>query len=337
MKKLVLLLIVIGIGFGIGISFHVNINMILESNKKHYEYFKKEKLVGVDGEVSLVGVIGEKEELYNEIMKLFEHDSFDYEYYLDIIKDKENSNDGIQNDINELSNKISDLEERHDVLNSEYDVLVKKYNKLKQSSIKNNSVSVNKNNSYNFPLINQYPNYPTGCESVALTMLLRYYGVSVTPDMVIAKLRKGSVPYWENGKKYGGNPEVEFLGNPYSYASYGVYEKPMADVANSFKGGVNAKSNFSFSEVIGLVQSGKPVMVWTSMGLSVPYISDSWIYKSTGETINWKANEHAVVMVDATDSTVVIADPIGGKLKSYSRSLFEQRYNYYGKKALYYL
>ena len=77
-------------------------------------------------------------------------------------------------------------------------------------------------------------------------------------------------------------------------------------------------------------------MVWTSMGLSLPYISASWIYKPTMETISWKANEHAVVMIDANDSTVIIADPIGGKLKTYSRSTFENRYNYYGKKALYY-
>ena len=85
-----------------------------------------------------------------------------------------------------------------------------------------------------------------------------------------------------------------------------------------------------------MVQSGKPVMVWTSMGLSLPYISQSWIYKPTMETIYWKAGEHAVVMVGADNSSVVVADPIGGTLKTYSRSLFEERYNYFGKKALYY-
>ena len=110
----------------------------------------------------------------------------------------------------------------------------------------------------------------------------------------------------------------------------------MADVANYFKSGVKARSGFPFNEVINLVKSGKPVMIWTSMGLAVPYISSSWTYKPTGEIISWKANEHAVVMIDVTDTTVIIADPIGGKIKSYSRSLFENRYNYFGRKVLYY-
>lgn len=168
-------------------------------------------------------------------------------------------------------------------------------------------------------------------------MLLRYYGVNVTPDDVIGKLRKGKVPHTESGVKYGANPEIEFVGNPYTSASYGVYEKPMLAVANSFKNGAVARSNFSFDEVINLVKSGKPVMAWASMNMAIPYISDSWVYKPTGETIKWKANEHAFVIIDVTSSSVIIADPIGGKIKSYSKNVFESRYNYYGKKVLYYL
>ena len=40
------------------------------------------------------------------------------------------------------------------------------------------------------PLINQYPNYPRGCETVALTILLNYYGIMVTPDDIISVLPK---------------------------------------------------------------------------------------------------------------------------------------------------
>ena len=88
--------------------------------------------------------------------------------------------------------------------------------------------------------------------------------------------------------------------------------------------------------MVDLVQNGTPVMAWTSIGLNLPYISKSWIYKPTGEVISWKANEHAVVIVGVNGSSITIADPIGGALKVYSKSLFEQRYNYYGKRALYY-
>lgn len=331
MKRVVLFVIIIVFLISCSIGFYLGGINILEDNKKHYEYFKDEKLVGVDGEINLTGVVAERESVIEELKKMFEFENYNYETYLKLIEEKKSSNESLKNEIDTLSSKISDLENKRNSLNSEYSVLYNKYNKLRKSS----AVSVSTNNNYKFPLINQYPKYQTGCESVALTMLLRYYGVSVTPDMIIARLKKGSIPYWENGQLYGGNPELEFIGNPYSKSSYGVYEKPMAEVANYFKSGVQARSNFSFNEVVSLVQGGTPVMVWTSMGLSLPYISKSWIYKPTMEIISWKANEHAVVMIDATSSTVVIADPIGGKIKSYSRSLFEQRYNYYGKKALY--
>ena len=108
------------------------------------------------------------------------------------------------------------------------------------------------------------------------------------------------------------------------------------DVANSFKNGIKGGSNIPFNYIVNLVQDGIPVMAWTSMELRLPYISKSWVYKPTGEVISWKANEHAVVIVGVNDSSIVVVDPIGGKLKTYSKSLFEQRYNYYGKKALYY-
>lgn len=72
------------------------------------------------------------------------------------------------------------------------------------------------------------------------------------------------------------------------------------------------------------------------MYLAVPYISQTWTYKPTGELISWKANEHAVVVIGYNDKYVIISDPIGGSIKYQSRSVFEQRYNYYGKRALYY-
>lgn len=327
---LVIMIVVVSVGTVL-ISFY-NVN-IFKDNREYYKYFEKEKLVGVDGEINLSGIRSQKEEVYNEVVRLFDGEEYNFDEYMKKIVDEENDNVSLQNDIDNLVSNVNDLEEKKASLNSEYEVLVKKYDKLRASL----SSGVSTANSYSFPLINQYPNYPTGCESVSLTMLLRYYGVSVTPDMVIARLKKGSVPYYGSDVVlYGGNSELEFVGNPYSNASYGVYEKPIAEVANTFKSGINVKSNFAFSEVVSLVQNGTPVMVWTSMGLAVPYISSSWIYKPTMETISWKANEHAVVMIGATDSTVVVADPIGGKIKTYSRSTFESRYNYFGKKALYY-
>jgi len=330
MKKIILYFIVIIIYSFFSVYFYFRNIEILEENITYYEYFKNEKLIGVDGEINLSGIIAKKNELNDEVITLFNKSTYDYNIYLSMIKQQENSNQAIQSEINNLSKEISDLDCKKKNLTYEYDILQKKYNSM------NNNLG-NSNNKYKFPLINQYPKYPTGCESVALTMLLQYYGISVTADDVIYHLKKGNLPYLENSKLYGGNPEIEFIGNPYSSSSYGVYEKPIANVANIYKNGIQIKNNFPFSEVVSIVKNGTPVMVWTSMGLSLPYISKNWIYKPTMETIYWKSGEHAVVIVDATDTNITIADPIGGTFKVYSYSLFEQRYNYFGKKALYYL
>lgn len=167
-------------------------------------------------------------------------------------------------------------------------------------------------------------------------MLLKYHGINITPDDIIKELPKGYIPYKKNGVTYGGNPEVEFVGDPYSNNSYGVYEKPIAEIANKFKSGIIIATGTDFNNILKIVGIGKPVIVWTSMYLAVPYISKSWVYEVTGEKIEWKANEHAVVIIGYTKDKVIISDPLDGQMKYQALSIFRERYNYFGEKALYY-
>ena len=91
-------------------------------------------------------------------------------------------------------------------------------------------------------------------------MLLRYYGINVNPDMVISRLKKGDVPHYENNVMYGGNPLIEFVGDPYSKYSYGVYERPIMDVANSFKSGI--KGGVIFLLMMWLIWFGMVLQLW---------------------------------------------------------------------------
>ena len=70
--------------------------------------------------------------------------------------------------------------------------------------------------------------------------------------------------------------------------------------------------------------------------MAIPYISDSWIYKPTGDKINWMANEHALVVVGYNQSQVIVVDSLKGITRYYDKSVFKSRYNTYGKKAVYY-
>ena len=326
MKKFLLLSLFIIFFSGLLFFSYFGITKYKKITNEIYEDLEKNGVVGIDGTINLIELQTKRNNLLNEIVLLY-NEEYNYNNYIEKIESIKNVNINLSNEFETLSSEIVEMDKEKDSLKKQRDVLKKKYDNLVYSR----SSTSNSNNSYNFPLINQNIMYPTGCESVSLTMLLKYYGINVSVDDVINRLKKGDLPYYEGGTKYGGNPEVEFIGSPYSNSSYGVYEKPIAEVANSFKSGINIRNNFPFSEVINIVSSGKPVIVWTSIGMSLPYISTSWVYKPTMETIYWKSNEHAVVIIGTEGENVVIADPIGGKIKRYQKSLFEDRYNFYGK------
>ena len=184
--------------------------------------------------------------------------------------------------------------------------------------------------------INQFPDYPVGCESVALQILLNYYGVDVSADDIVNELKKGDRPHYEGETLSGGNPEVEFVGDPRDIHSYGVYEKPIADVANKFKPGIKNITGTDLIDLFKLVDEGYPIQVWSSIKLINPFVSQKWIYKTTGETISWKAQLHSVVLIGYSDDVVVVSDPDVGAIREFDRIKFEEVYNYFGKRALYY-
>lgn len=188
----------------------------------------------------------------------------------------------------------------------------------------------------NFPTYSQYPNYPNGCESVALYNLLRFYNVNVTLDEIIEALPKGDTPYLEDGTLYGGNPEIEFVGDPRNLDGYGVYQKPIQTVANKFKAGMIDYTGHSLDSVLNLVQNGIPVQVWVSINLIDTEIYNSWIYKPTGERINWLGDLHSVVITGFSNHSVLVSDSFTGTIKRYDRTQFNKIYNLFGQRALYY-
>ncbi len=163
------------------------------------------------------------------------------------------------------------------------------------------------------PLANQHPDYPTGCESIALYMLLKYYETEVTPAQIVDSLPKGSLPYEKNGKLYGANPEREFVGDPRDPHSYGVYNQPIRDTANLFRSGAVTKNGATIDEIKALLDSGVPVMLWYTTQDSVGVRPGSqWLDEQTGETITWMKYEHAVVACGYKKNDLIINDPNTG-------------------------
>ncbi len=189
----------------------------------------------------------------------------------------------------------------------------------------------------NYPIVNQFPDYPVGCESVALYTLLKYYNIDVSINDIIDKLKKGEKPHYEGEIMYGGDPEIEFLGDPKDIYSYGVYEKPIADVANIYKKGIKNISGLSLDSVLDIVRNGHPVQVWSSINCLEPKIANhSWIDKRNNKKIIWKQPFHSLVIIGFSKKNIVVSDPDSGSIRVFDKSKFEKAYDFFGKRALYY-
>lgn len=188
----------------------------------------------------------------------------------------------------------------------------------------------------NFPTYSQFPTYPNGCESIALYTLLKYYNVEVTPEDIVNKLKKGVGPYWKDEVLYGGDPEIEFVGDPKDPHGYGVYQKPIIEVANQYKSGIIDYSGHSLNQVLDIVKRNIPVQVWVSIDLKDTKKCTSWINPSTGKKIDWICNLHSVVIIGQNSNKIIVSDPYNGSIVEYSRTQFEKMYNLFGKRAIYY-
>ena len=188
----------------------------------------------------------------------------------------------------------------------------------------------------NFPTYNQNTDYPNGCESAALYNLLRFYKIEVSMSQIVNALKKGDGPHYEDGVYYGGNPELEFVGDPSDSHGYGVYQKPIIEVANKFKSGMIDYTGHSLDEELEIVKKGIPVQIWASVNMQNTDICTNWIYKETGKKINWICKLHSVVVIGFNKNKVIVSDSYTGKIVSYNRKQVEKIYNLYGKRAIYY-
>lgn len=318
MKRIILIISILIIAF-LGWVYH---NKTIQYNNIYNEMVES-------GYINYQDKINTLEKEYNDLIlsidNITEEEIKEKEDILNIYTNLENDYQDNLKTNEELSSTKTTLTEQKNILNNQYNELAEEERKRKSFLINNVSK------------INQYSiGYPTGCESVALTILLNYWKVNVSVSDVVSILPKGDKPYYQNGVKYGGNPYLEFIGNPADAYSYGVYDIPIENVANNFKSGIINGRGKSFSEILNIVKEGRPVIVWSSMNNGIPHYTNSWIYKPTGEKINWLADLHAIVVVGYTETQVITTDSLTGTIRYFNKKTFESRYNAFGKRALYY-
>jgi len=186
------------------------------------------------------------------------------------------------------------------------------------------------------PVIGQYPVLPTGCEATALTMLLQWAGVHVTKEAVADTLVKEPLPYDHEGTRVGGHPNRAFVGDPYTEESFGVFHRPIAATLEAFLPGQAADhTGLSFEELLALIDSGRPVVVWATIDLREPQWVDRWAdHLDPATSIDWQSPEHCMILTGYTATAVIVNDPHTGQTEQYPRELFRMRWEQLGRQAV---
>ena len=178
----------------------------------------------------------------------------------------------------------------------------------------------------NVPCTMQNPELPTGCESVALTNALNYYGFGLGKTVIAdAYMPKSS---WDFVTAFWGNPHSASNGNCISAPG-------LTNTANSFliSRGSSLRAydvtGTGFYDLYSYLEAGHPVIIWSTIGmqnLGRCYATQAY----GGRVYRTYTNSHTVVLRGFNRSlgTVYIADSLSGYVSNSAEriaSLYSQR------------
>lgn len=176
----------------------------------------------------------------------------------------------------------------------------------------------------------QYPELPTGCESVSATMVLQYYGEDVNAvEFATEWLNCSSDFYYGNDGLCGPDPNLVFAGDPTTSASYGCYAGPIVNAINNNSSMCKAKT-VNASSVKELcdkyIDRGQPVLVWATLNMEKSHDGDCWSL-SNGEEFTWTSGEHCLVLVGYDKDNYYFNDPLTGSVVQYGKRTVEKRFD----------
>ena len=174
------------------------------------------------------------------------------------------------------------------------------------------------------PCYLQNPELPTGCESVALTNALRYWGF---------RLGKGTIA--RNWMPYGADGVYDFIGSPYNDSGWIICAPGIKNTANAYlkarKSKVKAKvvHGASLKSLRKHLAAGRPVVVWTTIGMGEPGAA-TWKH---GYPL--RSNNHAVVLsgYNPKNGNYRVSDSLAGTVWR-DGARFTRLYNLMGRQAV---
>ncbi|MBT9154292.1 MAG: hypothetical protein DDT39_00963 [Firmicutes bacterium] len=185
----------------------------------------------------------------------------------------------------------------------------------------------------NVPLFSQHPRWPTGCEVVSLAKLAGFYGVHKSVDEWIELLPQGPL-VWRNGRLHGPDPREMFAGSPHSRQSFGVYHQPLLRMLEPYFGArIINMTKRPWEEYEAMVRAGNPVAVWGTISNLPVRRTDSWVTPQ-GEVVHWNGNQHVMLLVGFSETSVLVNDPWTGTLRRFDKNAFKQRWKALGRQGI---
>lgn len=178
------------------------------------------------------------------------------------------------------------------------------------------------------PYLNQISlGYPTGCEAVSATMVLKYKGYDVSVKNIIENTKNGAKKHQgEDGLWRGANPFEAFVGNPslgLGKGSYGVFAGPIANAMGVYAPGkVSNISGCSENELFNQVSKGNPVVVWCVKNGGNLKEGVTWQYEDGSGTFKELVGEHCAVLIGYDENYVYLNDPSAGENVKQSKAKF---------------
>ena len=159
------------------------------------------------------------------------------------------------------------------------------------------------------PEIIQTPELPTGCESVALTIVLNSFGY---------KLEKTDIA--KNYLERGTDMATSYVGDPFSKNGAGCFPPAIVNAADKYleeKGDKRTGHNITGTSIDDLctdyIENGFPVIVWSSIDMTSPDKTGG-AYTYQGQSYQWYGSEHCVVLYgyDKGKDVYLVSDPLVG-------------------------
>lgn len=180
------------------------------------------------------------------------------------------------------------------------------------------------------PALQQNPELPTGCESIALTNALLALGF----DLEKTEIADNWLPTSDD------DFVTAFMGDPHAPDGHSCMAPAIVETANAYlaaQGSALIATDFTgapFDRLLEEVATGRPVIVWCTIGLADPG-NPYQVERTDGRTYRLHANSHCVVLsgYDLDDGTVLVSDSLVGQTSCDMR-LLAKRYYELGAQAV---